>query len=283
MRGVRRSGFTLIELLVVVAIIAVLAMMLVPAVQKAREAAARVACTNNLRQHGLALHLYATTYAGRLPPANYLNPQTGAQGSTYFALLPYLDQVNLFNVNVRNGQGYLGAGSTPLKVFQCPSDATQGNGVGGGNGLTSYSANACVFAPGMTGANPGGTTPYRMDTFPDSTSNTIAFLEQIANIPMPSGAHYNWWAWPMNAPGGSAASGPCYWPDAPPLTPPPYPLPQFSPSLNPTNPNFCNPNAAAGFHPNLAMVGMMDGSVQAVNGGVSSEAWNDLLDPADGS
>lgn len=149
----------------------------------------------------------------------------------------------------------------------------------GGNGLASYSVNACVFAPGNVGANPGGVSPYRMNTFPDSLSYTIAFMEQIANIPSPSGPSYNWWAYPLTFPGDS---GPCYWPNAPPLAAPPYSLPQFNPSLNPASPNFCQ-DVPAGFHPNLLMVAMMDGSVSPINIGVSSASWNDLLNPADGS
>ena len=132
MRGFRRSAFTLMELLVVIAIIAVLATMLLPAVQKARGAAGRAVCTNNLKQQVLAVHLYADSFSGQLPPANFLNQQTGAEGSTYFALLSYLEQDGLFNTYSQNGQGYLGVGPIPLKVFQCPSDPTQGNGVAGG-------------------------------------------------------------------------------------------------------------------------------------------------------
>jgi len=261
----------------------VLAALLIPAVQKAREAAGRAVCTNNLKQQAHAVHLYADSNSGNLPPANFLDQQTGAQGSTYYALLPYLEQDSLFNTNNQNGQGYLGVGSVPLKVFQCPSDPTQGGGVGGGNGLTSYSANACLFAPGNTGASPGGTSPYAIGTIPDGASNTIAFIEQVANIPLPSGPHYNWWAYPMTAAGGSAGSGPCYWPDAPPLAPAPYPLPQFNPTLNPSSPNLANlPDRAAGFHPNLLMVGMMDGSVRPVASGVSQNSWNYALQPDDG-
>jgi prepilin-type N-terminal cleavage/methylation domain-containing protein len=275
-------AFTLIELLVVIAIIAILLGLLLPAVQKVRESAARAQCANNLKQQSLAVQNYASANTGQLPPANFYSPQTGAQGSTYFALLPFLEQSNLYTLYVQNGQGYLGAGSVPLKVFQCPSDPTVQNGVVDGQGVTSYSINAALFAPGNSGAVAGSVPPYNIGNIPDGASNTIAFVEQVAAIPLPSGPHCNWWAFPLTDPGGSNGSGPCYWPDAPPLVPPPYPLPQFNPSLNPSSPNFANGALAAGFHPNLLMIALMDGSVRPVAMGISLNSWNYAVQPADG-
>ncbi|HTU89084.1 MAG TPA: DUF1559 domain-containing protein, partial [Gemmataceae bacterium] len=133
--------------------------------------------------------------------------------------------------------------------------------------------------PGNTGAQPGGRTSYTIGTIPDGTSNTIAFVEQISNPPnAPPG--YNWWAYPLTCPSGLEGGAP-FWPPAPPLVPPPY-LIQFNPSLNPSNPNFCNPKAATGFHPNFVMVAMMDGSVRPVSSGVSQNSWNYAVQPDDG-
>jgi prepilin-type N-terminal cleavage/methylation domain-containing protein/prepilin-type processing-associated H-X9-DG protein len=126
----KRIGFTLVELLVVIAIIAVLIGLMLPAVQKVREAANRTKCANNLKQTGLALHQFHDANGG-FPPGEVAGPfprlgvlTTAAHGSWTF-LLPYLEKQALFDM-YRKDLDYFHPANQPavnhhLKVLQCPS------------------------------------------------------------------------------------------------------------------------------------------------------------------
>src|SRR5262245_33670622 len=96
----QRRGFTLIELLVVIAIIAVLIGLLLPAVQKVREAANRMKCSNNLKQIALACHNYESTFSALPPgagPGPRLLPDSPQRPSVQAMILPYLEQANKYN------------------------------------------------------------------------------------------------------------------------------------------------------------------------------------------
>src|SRR5262245_48936127 len=137
----RRRGFTLIEMLVVIGIIAILIGILVPVLQQIRETANRIKCANNLRQLGLAAHHYHDSY-DHLPPAiGYYPPATGAFGTYFFHLLPYVEQDNLYRSSLGTltfpapdgpttvyypGNNKVFSQSVP--IFLCPSDPSVGPG-----------------------------------------------------------------------------------------------------------------------------------------------------------
>jgi prepilin-type N-terminal cleavage/methylation domain-containing protein/prepilin-type processing-associated H-X9-DG protein len=128
----RPGAFTLVEVLVVIAIIAVLIGLLVPAVQKVREAAARLKCQNNLKQLGLALHNYAGEHNNAFPPSNVLTvtPTSANAVSWGTVILPYVEQTALYSKYDLKAPAFpppyglasnIGVISTPVAIFVCPS------------------------------------------------------------------------------------------------------------------------------------------------------------------
>src|SRR6516225_7780069 len=192
----RWRGFTLIELLVVIAIIAILIALLVPAVQKVREAAARTQSENNLKQITLALHSFHDNNKG-FPPSDGTFPRANwsggwnnnapgpwvgypsAQGSLFMFILPYVEQGPLYNGmgwnNVWPGTTPAGQptlGPIPLPIFVAPSDPSATGDLsdpsGWGTGLLSYPSNVAVFT-----LRDGGGSGFK--TLQDGSSNTIFF------------------------------------------------------------------------------------------------------------
>jgi prepilin-type N-terminal cleavage/methylation domain-containing protein/prepilin-type processing-associated H-X9-DG protein len=222
---IRRRAFTLIELLVVIAIIGILISLLLPAVQKIRAAAARIQCSNNLKQWALAGHNYHSAFE-RLPPGiNKANPDVTRRYNWFVALLPYIEQQAAYdqynqNPSTWNSNAFAPGATTPggpnapiavsFKAMVCPSD----RGMPGSNrdetqepplqwALISYKANAgTVSYPNGSETKDGvfwvSEPGIRITDISDGTSNTFFMGERDSFDPIydaSTGDLLHYWGW----------------------------------------------------------------------------------------
>jgi len=209
---VARSGFTLVELLVVIAIIGVLIALLLPAVQKVREAANRTWCANNLHQIGLALHNYEGTFRVFPPAARYKPTQTFESWSVHALLLPYIEQENLQNLINFNQSDDLQPNVTKVRVatYMCPSDIKDELSIqpDGEHWPVSYGINYgtwFVYDPTSLKGGDGAfavNKPFKTSSFTDGLSNTLGLADVKASSP------YLWGSANPNVPNAPAPVSP---------------------------------------------------------------------------
>jgi prepilin-type N-terminal cleavage/methylation domain-containing protein len=284
-----RPAFTLIEILVAIALIAVLIGLTLPAVQKVREAAARIKCGNNLKQVVLAGHL-GHEANGSLPPGLGYWPERTGYGTFHFHLLPFLEQAALYERSHYADHYFVannGVYAHPLRALVCPADPSAPEGgtapdlLGNTWGVASYAANAQVVCR----VDPSGELVRTAalarvpDSFPDGTSNTLLLTEKYAqcfNSSYPAGGTF--WGYfytgsnltPYHPGYAISWNGYSYGPAS-----------KFLVRPQPYN-GGCDPTLASSPHPNGIQGAFGDGSVRFLSAGITMYTWWYLCTPAGG-